>query len=65
VRRLILRQRASWDLLLGRYPTMYWLRNSAPIFVAMSGSSFAFPTLKARPPVSSVTSLSREGPLSS
>ena len=30
--------------------------SSAPIFVAMSGNSFTFSTVKARPPVSSVTS---------
>src|SRR5207248_3149486 len=62
---LILRHRASCDLLLGWYPRIYWLRNSAPIFVAMSGNSFTFSTVKARPPVSSVTSVSSEGPLSS
>jgi hypothetical protein len=33
-----LRHLASCDLLLGRYPKMYWLRNSAPIFAAMSVS---------------------------
>ena len=52
----ILRHRASCNLLLGRYPRMYWLRSSAPIFAAMSGSSLKFSTENARPPVSSVIS---------
>src|SRR5207253_11240230 len=62
---LIFRDRASCDLLLGWYPRMYWLRNSEPIFVVMSGSSFTFSTVKARPPVSFVTSVIIERPLGS
>ena len=47
---LIFCPRVSWTLLPGRYPKIYRLRNSVPIFAAVSSKPFRFfSSLKARP----------------
>jgi hypothetical protein len=58
---LIFCPRVSWTLLPGRYPKIYRLRNSVPIFAAVSSKPFRFSPAKARPPLNPAISLNYEG----